>query len=82
MTTAAGSARSEVPEVAFSHAIFAAMRKPPQIEFIDMPEILRGKYQYYTRADISKLRGTGYDRPMTPLVEAVRDYVQGYLEAA
>ena len=62
-----------------ARAIFAALGREPAIEFIDMPEILRGKYQYYTRADISKLRGTGYDRPMTPLVEAVRDYVQGYL---
>jgi ADP-L-glycero-D-manno-heptose 6-epimerase len=62
-----------------ARAIFAALGREASIEFIDMPEILRGKYQYYTRADISKLRGTGYDRPMTPLVEAVRDYVQGYL---
>jgi ADP-L-glycero-D-manno-heptose 6-epimerase len=44
-----------------------------------MPEVLRGKYQYYTRADISKLRATDYTRAMTPLTEAVRDYVQGYM---
>ena len=62
-----------------ARAIFSALGRDPAIEFIDMPEVLRGKYQYYTRADISKLRATGYDRPMTPLVEAVRDYVQGYL---
>ncbi len=65
-----------------TRAIFAALKREPQIEFIDMPEVLRGKYQYYTKADISKLRGTGYTRPMTPLTEAVRDYVQGYLVAA
>jgi ADP-L-glycero-D-manno-heptose 6-epimerase len=62
-----------------ARAIFAALGREPSIEFIDMPEVLRGKYQYYTRADISKLRETGYDRAMTPLAEAVRDYVQGYL---
>ena len=62
-----------------TRAIFAALGRPPQIDFIDMPEILRGKYQYYTEADIAKLRGTGYTRAMTPLAEAVRDYVQGYL---
>ncbi|MBE34344.1 MAG: ADP-glyceromanno-heptose 6-epimerase [Opitutaceae bacterium] len=59
-----------------TRAIFSALEKDPQIEFIDMPEALRGKYQYYTKADISKLRATGYDRPMTPLAESVRDYVQ------
>lgn len=62
-----------------TRAIFAALNRQPQIDFIDMPEVLRGKYQYYTRADISKLRATGYDRKMTPLPEAVRDYVQNYL---
>ena len=54
----------------------------PSIDFIDMPEVLRGKYQYYTKADIAKLRSTGYTRAMTPLAEAVRDYVQGYLVPA
>ncbi len=65
-----------------ARAIFAALGREPAIEFIDMPEILRGKYQYYTKADISKIRATGYDRPMTPLAEAVRDYVQNYLVPA
>ncbi len=62
-----------------THAIFAALGRAPQIDFIDMPEILRGKYQYYTKADVEKLRATGYTRAMTPLPEAVRDYVQNYL---
>jgi ADP-L-glycero-D-manno-heptose 6-epimerase len=44
-----------------------------------MPESLRAKYQYYTQADISKLRATGYDRPVTPLADAVADYVRNYL---
>ncbi len=62
-----------------TRAIFAALGREPRIEFIDMPEVLRGKYQYFTRADIAKLRATGYKRAMTPLVDAVRDYVQSYL---
>ncbi|ATC65355.1 ADP-glyceromanno-heptose 6-epimerase [Nibricoccus aquaticus] len=62
-----------------ARAIFAALGREPSIEFIDMPEVLRGKYQYFTLADISKLRATGYTRAMTPLAESVRDYVQGYL---
>ena len=62
-----------------TRAIFAALGREPNIEFVEMPEVLRGKYQYFTQADITKLRGTGYTRPMTPLPEAVRDYVQGYL---
>jgi len=62
-----------------TNAIFAALGKPPQIDFIGMPEVLRGKYQYYTKAEIAKLRGAGYERAMTPLAEAVRDYVQRYL---
>ncbi len=65
--------------VTLTRAIFAALGKEPMIEFIDMPEVLRGKYQYFTQATIEKLRGTGYTRPMTPLAEAVRDYVQGYM---
>jgi ADP-L-glycero-D-manno-heptose 6-epimerase len=62
-----------------TRAIFAALGRPANIDFIDMPEVLRGKYQYYTKADISKLRESGYTRPMTPLADAVRDYVQSYL---
>ena len=62
-----------------TRAIFAALGREPKIEFIAMPEILRGKYQYFTRAEIGKLRDSGYDRKITPLPEAVRDYVQDYL---
>jgi ADP-L-glycero-D-manno-heptose 6-epimerase len=62
-----------------TRAIFAALGREPSIEFIPMPEVLRGKYQYFTQAEVGKLRASGYDRPMTPLADAVRDYVQGYL---
>jgi len=62
-----------------THAIFAALGKTPNIEFIDMPESLRPKYQYFTCADIAKLREAGYMDEVTSLAEAVRDYVQNYL---
>jgi ADP-L-glycero-D-manno-heptose 6-epimerase len=60
-------------------AIFAALGRAQEIEFIDLPAELRGKYQYYTRADISKLRASGYRKPVTPLADAVGDYVRNYL---
>jgi ADP-L-glycero-D-manno-heptose 6-epimerase len=62
-----------------TRAIFSALGRPPEIEFIEMPDVLRGKYQYFTQADVTKLRSTGYSRAMTALNDAVRDYVQGYL---
>jgi ADP-L-glycero-D-manno-heptose 6-epimerase len=62
-----------------TRAIFAALKREPNIEFIEMPEVLRGKYQYFTKADIGKIRGTGYARAMTPLTDAVHDYVQNHL---
>lgn len=60
-------------------AIFEAMGRAPNIEYIDMPQALRGKYQYHTEARMEKLRRAGYTRPVTPVREAVRDYVQNYL---
>ena len=61
-------------------AIFKALDLPPQIEFIDMPETLSGKYQYFTCADIAKLRASGFTQPLTPLEDAVHDYVKNYLQ--
>lgn len=60
-------------------ATFVAMERPVSIEFIDMPETIRDKYQYYTCADSGHLRQAGYTARMTPLEEGVRDYVQNYL---
>lgn len=60
-------------------ALFSALDRSPAIDFIDMPESIRAKYQYHTQASIDKLRATGYTAAVTPLVDAVRDYVQGYL---
>lgn len=62
-----------------ANAVFAAMGLPPRIEFIDMPEALRGKYQYRTCADIGRLQAAGYREPFATLEEGVRDYVQGWL---
>ncbi len=62
-----------------ANAIFKALGKKPNIEYIDMPEELKKRYQYFTQADISKLRNAGYDKSITPLEESVRDYVQNYL---
>ena len=62
-----------------ANAIFKALGKKPNIEYFDMPEELKDRYQYFTQADISKLRNAGYDKSITPLEESVRDYVQNYL---
>lgn len=63
-----------------ANALFAALNLKTNIEYFEMPEILRDKYQYFTQADLSKLRKTGYDAPFSSLNNAVRDYVQNYLE--
>ena len=65
-----------------TRAIFTALGREPAIDFIDMPEVLRGKYQYFTQANTAKLRATGYTRAMTPLAACVQDYVQNYLVPA
>jgi ADP-L-glycero-D-manno-heptose 6-epimerase len=62
-----------------ARGIFSALEREPRIDYIPMPEQLKSKYQYFTQADITKLRQAGYKRPITPLAEAVSDYVRGYL---
>jgi ADP-L-glycero-D-manno-heptose 6-epimerase len=59
-------------------AVYTAMGLPPKIEFIEMPETLKGKYQYFTKADPKKLRAAGYGDAFTSLEDAVKEYVQGY----
>lgn len=59
--------------------VFEAMNLEPAIDFIDMPEILRGRYQYHTCAEMGKFQSTGFATPMHPLREAVIDYVANYL---
>jgi ADP-L-glycero-D-manno-heptose 6-epimerase len=65
--------------IRLASAIFRSVGKPERIEYIDMPEMIREKYQYYTRADITNLKRAGYDKPLKPLEEAVEDYVANYL---
>lgn len=65
--------------LSLTDAIFRALGQQSRVEFIDMPPRMRDKYQYFTCANISKLRSAGFDQPFTPLVDAVRDYVQNYL---
>jgi ADP-L-glycero-D-manno-heptose 6-epimerase len=58
-----------------ARALFAAARRPANIEYIDMPEILKSRYQNFTQADVTKLRNAGYTKPFIPLEDAVQDYV-------
>lgn len=60
-------------------AIFAALGREPRIEYIPTPESIRASYQYFTQANLTKLFSIGYDRPLTRLEDAVRDYVTNYL---
>jgi ADP-L-glycero-D-manno-heptose 6-epimerase len=60
-------------------ATFAAMGKAPVIEYIDMPEDIRDKYQYFTEASMSKLQNAGYSANFYSLEEGVSDYVKNYL---
>ena len=60
-------------------ALFVAMERERAVDFVDIPENIRDRYQYFTRADITKLRAAGYTTPVTPLADAVNDYVKGYL---
>jgi ADP-L-glycero-D-manno-heptose 6-epimerase len=60
-------------------AVFRALNKPVSISFIDTPEDIRDKYQYFTEAKMDKLRAAGYDKPFTSLEEGIADYVQNYL---
>jgi len=71
-----GKARS------FKHlaeAVFAAAGVKPKITYIDMPDELRDKYQYFTEADMGKLRKAGYSKPFLELEEGVRRYVQSFM---
>jgi len=61
------------------HAVFAALKREPKIEFIEMPEGIRDKYQYFTEANLARLRAAGYTAPVTPLEGAVSDYIGNYL---
>ncbi len=61
-------------------AVFDAMGKTVNIEYIDMPEPIHNQYQYFTQADMTKLRKSGYKKQTKPLEDAIKDYVQNYLQ--
>jgi ADP-L-glycero-D-manno-heptose 6-epimerase len=61
-------------------AMFKAMKRPENIEYVDMPENIRGQYQYFTQGSVENLRRAGYNAGFTPLESAVGQYVTGYLD--
>jgi ADP-L-glycero-D-manno-heptose 6-epimerase len=71
-----GTARTFVD---LTKAVFRALNKPENIEFIDTPVDIRDKYQYFTEANMEKLKSTGYRKEFTSLEEGARDYVTNYL---
>jgi len=63
-----------------AEATFHAMNREPNIEYIDMPETLKDKYQYFTQADMGKLREAGYTKDFMDIEHGAADYVQNHLE--
>lgn len=61
---------------------FKAMNLTPKVSFIPTPEDIRDKYQYFTEADMTKLKAIGYNKPFTSLEDGVNDYVKNYLLSA
>ncbi len=64
-----------------TNAVFNALGKSPNIGFIDTPKDIRDKYQYFTEADMTKLKAIGYPNEFTSLEEGVKDYVVDYLKS-
>ena len=71
-----GQARSFLD---LAHATYAAAGKAPRVDYVDTPESIRDKYQYFTEARMERIRAAGYPGQSTPLEEGVRRYVQGFL---
>ncbi len=65
-----------------ANALFDAMDKEPRIQYIDMPEQIKDKYQYFTQASMQRLRDAGYQEPFTSIEDGVKEYVQNYLSQA
>ena len=65
--------------LSLTKAVFKSMNKTENIGFVDTPADLRGKYQYYTCANIQKLRGAGYSGSFYSLEEGIEDYVANFL---
>lgn len=62
-----------------ARATFAAAGKEASIAYVDMPEAIRDRYQYFTEASMDRIRAVGFNGQSTPLEEGVRRYVQGFL---
>jgi ADP-L-glycero-D-manno-heptose 6-epimerase len=65
-----------------ARSVFRAMGRDADIEFVETPEAIRDRYQYFTQADMSRLRNAGYSRPSTSLEDGVGQYIRDYLMAA
>ena len=63
-------------------AMFRALGRKPNIEYIDMPPAIRDRYQYFTQSEVENLRRAGYNAGFTPLEDAVTQYVSGFLDGA
>jgi ADP-L-glycero-D-manno-heptose 6-epimerase len=61
-------------------AAYAALAAKPNIEYVDMPEAIRGSYQYFTQSDVDRLQGAGYNGGFTALEDAVETYVKSFLD--
>ena len=71
-----GQARSFLD---LARAVFGAVGRQPDVAFVDTPESIRDKYQYFTEASMERLRALGWNEPFTPLEDGVADYVHGFL---
>ena len=74
-----GKARSFLD---LTHAVYRALGRNPEIEWVDTPAEIRARYQYFTEARIDRLRKAGYKKPSTSLEDGVATYVRDFLEAA
>jgi len=63
-----------------ANAVFAALGREPEIDFVDTPVEIRDKYQYFTEATMERAKAAGFEHPATSLEDGVREYVQRYLE--
>ena len=63
-------------------AVFNALGTSPNIQYIDMPEQIRGSYQYFTESKVARLRAAGYNGGFTALEDAVDTYVKDFLDRA
>jgi ADP-L-glycero-D-manno-heptose 6-epimerase len=62
-----------------AETVFRAAGQPPRIDYVDTPDLIRDRYQYFTQADMTRLKAAGYTAPLTSLEDGVADYVRNYL---